>query len=95
MALALGGTVADLQRRMTMREVQLWMSYRRIHGPLNYERRFDRPAAMIGHILSRAYGGKATFKDLMPYGRDADASADSASIEDIINEIGGVKVKNG
>lgn len=87
MALALGKTVGELQQSMTQREIRLWISYRNKHGPLGMERRFDRPAAIIGMILSRAYGGKATMKDFMPWGQEEQAD-EVVSFDQLIDQIG-------
>lgn len=90
MALALGKTVTELQAHMPLSEVALWQRYRKQHGPLTYERMFDRPAALLAFIFSRAHGGKATMKDLLPYSRDGVDEA--PPLEDIIKQIGGTKI---
>jgi hypothetical protein len=67
MAMALGYTIAELQNRMTVKEVLIWASYREKYGAMNDIRRYDRPAAMLGSIISHANGGKSTMLDLMPF----------------------------
>jgi hypothetical protein len=54
LATLLGGTVDELQRRMTPREFQKWGQYRAIWGPLDMVRRYDRPAALIAAALTHA-----------------------------------------
>ena len=74
---------------MTVGEVRLWVAYRRKYGPMNDVRRYDRPAALIGSILSATKGGKVKQSDLMPWGRDEQ----DKSLEDVITSLGpGVKI---
>ena len=70
----------------------MWQEYRKIHGPLSYERRFDRPAAVLGVILSKLHSGKLTFKDLMPW--PPQENEEPASVEQIFEKIGEM-VKHG
>lgn len=56
------------------------------YGPMNDVRRFDRPAAIIATILSKAFGGKVKMKDLMPYGQEPERQATFA---ELVKELGG------
>lgn len=69
----------------------MWLKYREKYGPMNDIRRHDRPAALLGSILSRANGGKAEIKDLMPWGKK-EAEEQEPSLEDIIKSVGGIKI---
>lgn len=60
------------------------MAYRQKYGPMNDVRRYDRPAALIGSILSHAHGGKTKMEDLMPFGKEANES----SLGDIMSTLG-------
>ncbi len=82
--MALGGTITELQSRMSVGEVRTWMAYRQKHGPMNDVRRHDRPAALLGSILSHAHGGKKKMEELMPFGKEAT----SAGLHDLISELG-------
>lgn len=73
---------------MSLTEVRIWAAYRKKYGPMSDVRRFDRPAALVGSILSHANGGKLKMGDLMPWGKDEK----EPSLEDIIGAIGGVKI---
>ncbi len=76
---------------MSRGEIALWMAYREKNGPMNYMRMFDRPAALIGSILSRAHGGKATLKDLMPWPGNNNSDA-APTLDKLIEKIGGVRI---
>lgn len=89
MALALGKTVKELQQEMSFGEVRVWVAYMKKYGPFNDVRRYDRPAAILGSILSRAHGGKATQADFMPWGKDVKVDP---SLEDMIGALGRVKI---
>jgi hypothetical protein len=67
MALVLGDTVDNLRWRMSNREFNGWLAYRKKWGPLNPMRRFDRPAALISVMLNHAHGGKAEMTDYLPW----------------------------
>lgn len=65
----LGGTITELQHRMSMNEFRTWLKYRQKYGPMNDVRRFDRPAAMLGNLICRAVGSKdSKMTDFMPFG---------------------------
>lgn len=67
MALALGDTVDSLRLRMSQREYNGWLAYRRKWGPMNHMRLVDRPAALISLMLNRVNGGHAEITDFMPW----------------------------
>jgi hypothetical protein len=73
---------------MSMREVHLWVAYRKKYGAMHDVRRYDRPAAIIASILSQAHGGKATPKDFMPFGRNEE----EITVQDIVDGFGEVKI---
>lgn len=75
---------------MTLTEFRLWVAYRQKYGPMNDVRRYDRPAALLGSILSHAHGGKTKMADLMPWGRKGDDH--EPTLEELITAIGGVKI---
>jgi hypothetical protein len=87
--MALGGTVRELQRRMTTAEFSLWLRYRKKHGPMNDVRRHDRPAALLAYVASRLGGNKCEIKDFMPFGVEEDREA---SLSDIMNALGAVNI---
>ncbi len=70
LALALGGTVGELQSRMGVDEYELWLKYRHKYGPLNPVRKYDEGLAIVASQINRAFGGKATPLDFMPYGKE-------------------------
>lgn len=82
MALHLGGTIGELQSRMTRREFNLWGKYLAKHGPLNPMRMYDRGAAIIAQQINAAHGGKAKFEDfLLQYGEpEEDTDAEFAKL---------------
>mgnify|MGYP003386545188 CR=1 FL=1 len=88
MASVLGGTIGELQSRMSMREVNVWLAYRDKYGPMNDVRRYDRPAAILASILSHAHGGKSPPRDFMPFGQEEKET----TVEDIITAFGGVEI---
>ena len=73
---------------MSLNEFRVWVDYRNKYGPMNDVRRYDRPAALLGNILSQAHGGKAKMKDFLPWGKDER----EPTLEDLIGAIGGVKI---
>lgn len=52
---------------MSMREFAAWCAYVEDNGPLNYERRYDRPAALVAYVAQALMGGKQTVLDFLPY----------------------------
>ena len=87
MAINLGGTVGELQRRMSYAEFTRWLVYRKKHGPLTDERRFDRPAALLAFLYAQVHAqqGKSpsSLADFMPW-----SEPPPASIHDIAKELG-------
>ena len=73
---------------MTLNEFRVWLAYRQKYGPMNDVRRYDRPAALLGSILSHANGGKTKMADLMPWGKETK----EPTLDDLIGAIGGVKI---
>jgi hypothetical protein len=83
LALALGGcTIAELQERMSQRELQAWREFYRLY-PFDDRHRFHRPAA----ALARAIGGQgittaSIIEWLQPDPRNVDlTSADLATLQ--------------
>lgn len=72
---------------MSHAEFSRWLAYRRAHGPLTDERRFDRPAALHAYLFAQvnAKPGSApdSIADFMPWSEPADATLD-----DIAKELG-------
>lgn len=87
LALNLGGTVGELQRRMSHAEFTRWLTYRRAHGPLTDERRFDRPAALLAWLYSSVHAAKGrapgSLAEFMPWSDEP-----SATIDDVARELG-------
>lgn len=69
LALSLGGTIGELQERMSYDEFILWTEYRSKYGPLNPVRKYDNGFALIASLISNAHGGKAKPADFLPYGK--------------------------
>jgi hypothetical protein len=65
LALALGMTVTDLKARMPMDEFGAWFAYVELHGPVDYRRRYDEPAALVAHTTQWSNGGKMEYKDFI------------------------------
>lgn len=83
LALALGGgTIAELQDRMSERELQSWREFYRLY-PFDDRSRFHRPAAAV----ARAIGGErvttaSILEWLQPDPRNVDlTSADLATLQ--------------
>ena len=72
---------------MSYAEFTRWLAYRRKHGPLTDERRFDRPAAlqafMFAQVHSRPGMGPGSIADFMPW-----SEPPPASFQDIAKELG-------
>ncbi len=80
-----GATVGELQRRMSHAEFVRWCIYRRQFGPMNYERRYDRPAALLAYKYSQVHGGNPeSIADFMPWSQDESV----ATLEEIAKELG-------
>lgn len=72
---------------MTVSEVALWAAYFKKFGPLNAVRMYDRPAALLAYVASRAVGGKSTMQDFMPFGREEK----EATFDDLVDILVGDK----
>lgn len=79
-------TVAELQNRVTQRELRMWQAYIKKNGPMNDIRRHDRPAALVGSILAKVNGNKLELKDLLPFYKEEEKVA---TIDDIVAMMGG------
>lgn len=89
--MTLGGTITELQSRMSVNEFKVWVAYRSKYGPMSDVRRYDAPGAIIASLISQAHGGKAKPKDFMPYGQREEAT--EATIDDFVKAFGkGVKL---
>jgi hypothetical protein len=60
-------TVGEMRARMSGAEMHRWKLYRAKHGPLDLERRYDRPAALNAFMVSTVNGGKGQMRDFMPW----------------------------
>jgi hypothetical protein len=43
------------------------VAYVEDNGPLDYQRRFDEPAALVAWAVNASQGGKAKFEDFLRY----------------------------
>lgn len=84
----LGGTIRELQARMSFGEYAQWLAYRKKYGPMNDVRRYDRPAALLAQIGTQACGGRGKMKDFMPFGIEEQ----EATLDDIIRAFKGVNI---
>lgn len=89
--MALGGTIAELQAKMSLREIHVWLAWRNKYGPMNDVRRHDRGPAILASILSHAHGGKAKPSEFMPFGMVQEDEKE-LSVEDLITAFGGVEI---
>lgn len=81
LAMALGGTIGELQGRMSDDEFELWTLYRSKYGPMNPVRRYDQGFALIAMVLSNVNGNKAKQQDFMPYGKEKDEEVELSGDE--------------
>ena len=70
LALSLGGTIGELQSKMSPLEFETWCLYRSKYGPLNPVRMYDAGSALVAALISNAHGGKAKAIDFMPWGKE-------------------------
>lgn len=58
-----------MRARMSGAEMHRWRLYREKHGPLDLERRFDRPAALLAYwfVKMNAKDYNGNLKDFMPW----------------------------
>jgi hypothetical protein len=87
--MTLGYMVSELQERMTLTEVDLWAAYRRKHGPLSPERKFDLGSAMTAATIVRVNGGKLNTTDFLPYRRVAEEQEEELTLEKLSEAFGG------
>lgn len=52
---------------MSASEFAMWVAYVEENGPLDYQRRFDEPAALIAWAVQASQGGKAKFEQFLRY----------------------------
>lgn len=90
----MGGTIGDLQSRMSYREYLIWAKYRRKYGPMNPIRMFDQSSAIVASQINNAHGGKAKPQDFIFYGKEESAEVD-VDISEYIKAAFGGKVKIG
>jgi hypothetical protein len=62
-----GRTIAEAKERMSYAEAQDWAEYIERRGSINLGKRMEYGFALVGMLISRATGGKATMKDFMPH----------------------------
>lgn len=83
--MALGGTVGELQQRMSLAEYYQWVRYRNKNGQMNDVRRFDRPAALLAHLITCvASKNPKKINDFLPFG----VEEKEPTIEDFIKVFG-------
>lgn len=88
--MTLGGTITELQGKMSQNEVSVWQKYRAKHGPMSDRRRYDQPAALLGTIINAVNGRKIEMSDLLPYHHQEQAEL---SLDDVMKAFGpGVKI---
>jgi len=64
---------------MSATEFAHWLAYVEDNGPLDYQRRFDEPAALIAWSIQAVNGGKSKIEDFLRYRtKSATSSIDSA-----------------
>lgn len=73
---------------MTATEFANWVAYVEDNGPLDYQRRFDEPAALIAWAAQAAQGGKAKVQDFLRY----QTKNNHGDIDNAIAKAFGVKV---
>lgn len=93
--MVLGGTIAELQKKIGAGEFRVWQAYFHKHGRPMFERMFDRGPAIVGSILSQAHGGKQKMADFMPYPLKPESSEMVPSAAELVTIFGGVNVKDG
>ena len=89
----LGGTIGELQAKMSWNEYILWLKYRLKYGPLSPTRKYDLGAALVASHINNIYGGKAKPEDFIFYGKqdkEADPERDQQSdLQAFIKTFGG------
>lgn len=92
--MSLGGTIGELQSKMTYREYILWIRYFRKYGSVNPIRKYDRMGGIIALQINKALGGKAKMEDFIPFGKDIEEN-NEATIQEFIGKALGGRVKIG
>lgn len=92
----LGGTIGELQQKISWGEYILWLKYRLKYGPLSPIRKYDQGAAIIASHVNNIAGGKATPWDFIFYGKDKetlelvdDAKRQESDLQAFIKTLGG------
>lgn len=67
---------------MSASEFSNWVAYVEENGPLDYQRRFDEPAALVAWATQAAAGGKAKIQDFLRYTQNADGAGKDTLIFD-------------
>jgi hypothetical protein len=73
---------------MSAKEFANWVAYVEDNGPLDYQRRFDEPAALIAWAVQAVQGGKSKIDDFLRYKHKNNHS----DIDNAILKMFGVKV---
>lgn len=60
---------------MSASEFGNWVAYVEENGPLDYQRRFDEPAALIAYTVAASNGSKSKFDDFLRYKPKTNLSA--------------------
>ncbi|WP_339617197.1 hypothetical protein [uncultured Gilvimarinus sp.] len=78
---------------MPQDEIDLWLAYRRKHGPLTDGARIDRGFALLAHLVSSACGDKqSSIEKFMPkYAPEPESDPDKVGSLDDVLQILGVK----
>lgn len=75
LSLLLGRPPSELKASLTYADVMLYRAYFLRHGPVSPVRMYDRPAALIAYLISKAHGGKPHgITDFMPFNTPPEAS---------------------
>lgn len=78
---------------MTIKEFDLWCSYRAKHGSLGPVRKYDQMGAIIASTIHNAHSKKsAQFTDFLPYHKEEEIEVDEAGF---IAALGNTRVKVG
>lgn len=75
--------MGELQHRMSYAEWVRWLLYRKVHGPMSDDRRYDRPAAQVAQVVMATRGKASRIADFMPFTDEPETT-----IDDIARELG-------
>ncbi len=75
---------------MSASEFASWLAYVEDNGPLDLQRRYDEPAALIAWAVQAAQGGKSKLDDFLRYKHKSHNQ--HSSIDNAIAKLFGVKV---